>query len=207
MKDRISRLREKSGNVISTDPFVSFMYQLMRDHLAPGTVEKIVQDVISEGEVEVRYTNGYLAKYAEDLVEELRDPEAHSLANALQAAFSDKLPQHQAKEELDGYHPWMTDNDFSQLENKLSEAPKPVASVSIQVDGYGNVVDEDDDGYGESTKVVIEGDAAAAQKIIDQLEANGILDGDTIKQLNEDLQDVKTELLEEEDGRSTESED
>jgi hypothetical protein len=43
----------------------------MRDHLPTGTVEEIVR--ASEQESEVIYTNGWLAQYAEDLANRLKD--------------------------------------------------------------------------------------------------------------------------------------
>lgn len=46
---------------------VAFLYVLLRDHVQPGDLEKIVQDdEQSEGEYFV-LTNGYLAQYAEEL--------------------------------------------------------------------------------------------------------------------------------------------
>jgi len=45
LKNRISSLRERSGQVESDDPLVSFLYQLMRDHLAPGVVEELMGEV------------------------------------------------------------------------------------------------------------------------------------------------------------------
>lgn len=62
-------LYRRSGEVKSTDPLVGLLYVLMRDHVAPGTVEKIIQDC---GPEETMYTNGWLATYAQDLAKRLR---------------------------------------------------------------------------------------------------------------------------------------
>lgn len=54
---------------------MSFLYQLMRDELPPGKVEGIVRDC---QEPDVLYTNGWLAKYAQDLAERLSDNDPES---------------------------------------------------------------------------------------------------------------------------------
>lgn len=63
-------LRNASGDVAINSKTVSFLYQLMRDHLTPGVVEKLVRE---SDEPDVRYTNGWLARYAEYLAKELDD--------------------------------------------------------------------------------------------------------------------------------------
>jgi hypothetical protein len=64
-----SELRLRSGEVNINDRLTSFLYDLIRDHLDAGTVEKLVRDA---QEPDVAYTNGWLAKYAEDLAKRLR---------------------------------------------------------------------------------------------------------------------------------------
>ncbi len=72
LKDEANdNLRESSGGVQINSKLVSFLYELMRDHLPAGTVEKIVR--ASEGESNVVYTNGWLAQYAEYLANRLKD--------------------------------------------------------------------------------------------------------------------------------------
>jgi hypothetical protein len=67
-------LRERSGAKRSRDPVVSFLYELMRDHVTPGRVEAIVRESISRVDMdETAYTNGWLADYAEDIAERLRE--------------------------------------------------------------------------------------------------------------------------------------
>lgn len=70
-KIKMSNLRERSGSVNIDSRLVSFLYELMRDHLPTGVVEEIV--LASENESSVNYTNGWLAKYAEDLALRLKD--------------------------------------------------------------------------------------------------------------------------------------
>jgi len=64
-----SELRLRSGEVNVNDRLTSFLYELMRDHLDAGTVEKLVRD---SQDPDVAYTNGWLAQYAEDLAKRLR---------------------------------------------------------------------------------------------------------------------------------------
>ena len=68
-KDKIDYLREQSGHVTIDSHLVSFLYELIRDHLPAGVVEKIVQE--SEYNSNIIYTNGWLAKYAENLANRL----------------------------------------------------------------------------------------------------------------------------------------
>ncbi len=64
------RLREASGDVHISSRLTSFLYELMRDHLPVGTVEKIVRN---SQDPDVGYCNGWLGKYAEDLSTRLKD--------------------------------------------------------------------------------------------------------------------------------------
>lgn len=67
--DDTKNIRERSGSVDIDSYLVSFLYELMRDHLPPGVVEEIVLNSI--GDSECKYSNGWLAKYAEDIANRL----------------------------------------------------------------------------------------------------------------------------------------
>lgn|SRR5690606_32968157 len=54
----------------SKNALVSFLYELMRDHLPCGTVEKLVNDE-NPNNIDIEFSNGYLARYAEDLANRL----------------------------------------------------------------------------------------------------------------------------------------
>lgn len=69
MENHNKELRERSGKVCSSDKLVSFLYELMRDHVLIGDVEQIVRN---SQETPVHFTNGYLAKYAEDIAARLK---------------------------------------------------------------------------------------------------------------------------------------
>jgi hypothetical protein len=62
-------LKKRSGEVQIDSKLVSFLYELMRDHLPSGVVEKLVME--STYNIPTQYTNGWLAKYAEDLANRL----------------------------------------------------------------------------------------------------------------------------------------
>lgn len=69
-------IREHSGSVNSRDPLVSFLYQILRDHLPAGTVEDIMQQHVfppqfEEGSV-TEFCNGYIARYAQDVANRLK---------------------------------------------------------------------------------------------------------------------------------------
>jgi hypothetical protein len=68
-KEDNDAVRKRSGSVNINSKLVSFLYQLMRDHLPAGEVERLVRE--SE-DPDVFYTNGWLANYAEDLANRLK---------------------------------------------------------------------------------------------------------------------------------------
>jgi len=68
-------LRARSGNVDSDDQLVGFLYELMRDHLPCGVVERLVSNsnpANTSNGGNCRFTNGFLANYAKDLSQRLR---------------------------------------------------------------------------------------------------------------------------------------
>lgn len=70
---RRRKMFERSGEVSSADPLVGFLYLLTRDHVTPGTVEEIMKQVFQAPES--TYSNGWLAKYAMDVADRIRNPE------------------------------------------------------------------------------------------------------------------------------------
>lgn len=65
-QEAIERMRVASGSVSSSDRIVILFYHLLRDHLTPGQVETLVQEVESFDD-EALFTNGWLARYAQNL--------------------------------------------------------------------------------------------------------------------------------------------
>lgn len=68
--DENDDLRSRSGFISDKSKLVSFLYELMRDHITPGQIESLVRSSLYE-EYTV-YTNGWLAEYAQDLAKRLQ---------------------------------------------------------------------------------------------------------------------------------------
>ena len=64
------KYRERTGNEISKDKLIGFLYLLVRDHITPGKLEKIMLDISNEKEY--HFTNGFLARYVKDVKERLK---------------------------------------------------------------------------------------------------------------------------------------
>ena len=62
-------ITQTSGNITSDDPLVSFLYELIRDHLPAGEVQRIVNN--SQATRPTLFCNGWLVKYAEYLAAKL----------------------------------------------------------------------------------------------------------------------------------------
>lgn len=58
-------LRKASGSLNIDSKLVAFFYELLRDHLPAATVETLVRNASADSDC--YYTNGWLAKYAENL--------------------------------------------------------------------------------------------------------------------------------------------
>lgn len=69
VKSRDTLLKEASGSVTSNDPMVGFLYDLMRDYIRPGDIERAVENNLYRDTC--TFSNGWLAKYAEDIVKTL----------------------------------------------------------------------------------------------------------------------------------------
>jgi hypothetical protein len=70
-----NELRERSGKVGYDSKLVSFLYQLMRDHVPPGVIEEVANQSV---ESEVEYSNGWLAQYANDIANKLSSGQSSS---------------------------------------------------------------------------------------------------------------------------------
>jgi hypothetical protein len=71
----IGDLREDSGNVSSDDALVSVLYSLLRDYIHPSDLEEVVSEMeaaVQRGDRITLYTNGWLARYAENLTARIR---------------------------------------------------------------------------------------------------------------------------------------
>jgi hypothetical protein len=62
-------LREASGRFQSSRPLVGFLYGLMRDLLPTGKIAELCREAVETAAA--TYTNGFLARYAEHIADEL----------------------------------------------------------------------------------------------------------------------------------------
>ena len=79
---RHTNIREDSGNVDSADPWVAFLYHVMRDAVVPGAVARAYHETagpILEAKAKgkdplvSKFSNGWLARYAHYVVKKLRE--------------------------------------------------------------------------------------------------------------------------------------
>ena len=63
-------LRARSGNVHTNDSVVAFLYEVIRDFVPIGMVERIAQNSLNSNGYSL--TNGWLAMYCKDVVDRLR---------------------------------------------------------------------------------------------------------------------------------------
>lgn len=68
IEEHMRAVRKRSGEVSTNLRLVSFLYELMRDHLPPGTVETVA---MNSQAVPINLTNGWLANYAKDVAKRL----------------------------------------------------------------------------------------------------------------------------------------
>ncbi len=57
------KIREASNNIDINGRLVGFLYDLMRDHVTPGTIQKLLETQL-EFDANNAYSNGWLASYA-----------------------------------------------------------------------------------------------------------------------------------------------
>ena len=65
-RDQNNALTLRSGSVERSDRLTSLIYDLLRDHLPAGTLERLVRD-LEQHPGPFKFSNGWLATYAEDL--------------------------------------------------------------------------------------------------------------------------------------------
>jgi hypothetical protein len=75
MKTDNDLMMERSGYVQINSRLVSFIYELLRDHLSAGVVEQVVRNSLLP---DVKYCNGWLAEYAGDIANRLLENEPQS---------------------------------------------------------------------------------------------------------------------------------
>lgn len=61
-------MRDRSGRVSDRRPLVGLLYDLLRDHVPAGVLEKLVREQIDK---QFDFSNGWMAQYAQDLASRL----------------------------------------------------------------------------------------------------------------------------------------
>ena len=67
-------IRQRSGQVSSSDPLVIFLYVLLRDHVTPGHIEELMKTNLNHNGEVCQFSNGWLATYAMDIASRLKKP-------------------------------------------------------------------------------------------------------------------------------------
>lgn len=92
-------LVERSGRFTTNSNLVAFVYELLRDHVLPGDMQKVVDDSDVHPNREVTYdtspmwqlSNGWLAQYARDIVRRLILDDAERRAFKFTVAALDEM--------------------------------------------------------------------------------------------------------------------
>lgn len=78
-KQNNDELHRRSGEVSTDDPLTSLFYSLLRDHVQPGVLENLVREIEfakHEDMIIAKLSNGWLARYADDLAQRIRNCES-----------------------------------------------------------------------------------------------------------------------------------
>lgn len=162
---REEELKEASGNfALSGDPLTVFFYLLMRDHVPAGKVEMVVREVI-EGAETMTFSNGFLAQYAQNLADELRDGRYRGLVTALDAAFTGPASQTKEAKEATESHLELTQEAAEVIDE---------AYEKMSEDERNKMERELDSGASDNMKVLAE----KIEEVIDAVETGEDLDDD-----------------------------
>jgi len=85
------QLCTRSGRVNIHSALVSFLYDLLRDHLTAGQMERLVRNAHQAGDP-ILFTNGWLALYAADVAERLLFKEKEDSGNTPQQRSDSEGP-------------------------------------------------------------------------------------------------------------------
>ena len=58
-----------SGEIESTDPLLAFLYVMLRNGAGPGVIHEALENMTDQP---MRYTNGWLAQYAQFVADKMR---------------------------------------------------------------------------------------------------------------------------------------
>jgi len=185
---RMDELREESGTITYSDPLTAFLYDLMRDHLPAGVVEKMVFDVVSYAD-ECTFTNGWLAKYAHNLAERINNSKADHLKKAVEGLF--EAEELKRKEEV------VKKAKQSCGEVMLDDVPETTIEDEILADLNKKIADLAESEQQEEDCEDIEDELDGieeAKEMVKQLKEEGHIATEDADRLQNELDEVKDEL-------------
>ena len=71
--DHSISMRSRSGNINGSGRLIAFLYELIRDHVTPGVIEKLMIGLEGGSDTTYEYSNGWLATYCMDVAARLHD--------------------------------------------------------------------------------------------------------------------------------------
>lgn len=136
--------RGTDGDLMFSDILTSFIYVLLSDYMTAGQVEKAIRSVY-EGDT-VIFTDSFLAQYADNLANTLKNAKVSALASALEKAFIEKSPPEQSSE-----------TKKSRGEARLGDDDEALAQLQERVDeAIENMNEEDEKVWKERESDVLE---------------------------------------------------
>jgi hypothetical protein len=214
---RTERLRSDSGNIEFTDTLTTFLYLLLRDHVPAGKVEMAVRESVLGPET-ITFTNGFLAQYADNLANTLKNAKVRTLQDALTSVFSDGIPTKQEvergklpsslddpdlltnlQEKVDAAVDGMSDEEREKFDSRVTAAKEDVAAqeeedvaAQEQEDVAAQEEEELETNDQDEYRANIANSLSALEKI------TKIVPSDTVKQVAEILKnEVESELSDE----------
>ncbi|KKM67119.1 hypothetical protein LCGC14_1474370 [marine sediment metagenome] len=182
MKERMEDLREASGEVSYSDPLTTFFYLLMRNELAAGKVEALVREAVDSAE-DCLFTNGWLAHYANNLAEEVKNARVIHLQKALDQAFTDTEEKKKVKAKQEERERIKTELKNAVGDSLDDEELAKLEKQLIQAAETGKITSVDKD-------VDIRTSAEGAKDAVQQLVSQGHITQEQADALASDIDDV-----------------
>ena len=197
-EERTKELRRVSGTVTYGDPLTSFLYSLMRDHLPAGTVEKLVVEVSEEAE-NVVFTNGWLAKYANNLAEQLKSAKTTKLSETLSQMFKDGEGEGEEEYSLTPERPSFSTQ--KEIEDELELLKEEIENAANEEETVESLIEEAMEESEKEEYDKAEDDAPPvtldeAREMIDDIAQRGVLSTEKLQEIKDDLEQIEKEALE-----------
>lgn len=198
-ESRTEQLREVSGTVTYTDPLTSLFYSLLRDHLPAGVVEKLVNEVLEEPD-EIVFTNGWLAKYANNLADQMRGAKTTKLSQTLGKMFEHDGSDPDQEYDLVPERPSFSSK--KDIEEEMEAVREEIEEAANRDDMIQQAIAADEMERAGNSIVTIDD----AKDIVKNMGAQGVLSSEKVKEIEEGLKELSKEVGSQ-DGRTPEPED